>query len=186
MRKFFMIFLLIICLIGPAWAEEEEEVPFLTLNIVLKAWITPIGLGAEVLLGHLGIGGTFTVFFLGSPEGNYSFYLYEPGVYVHFYFFDPAASFYVLGDASFTMLGIRVGGEEVIDTADYESGILNLKGGVGFNAFFGKDNKIHFSAELGVHYFTFILEGEEVPIPEDLCCTPVLPFLQLQFGMGLF
>ena len=180
-----MIFLLIICLIGPTWAEEEEEeVPFLTLNIVLKAWLTPFGLGAEALFGHLGIGGTFTVLFFGTPDGN-SFYLYEPGVYAHFYLFDPAASLYIAGDVSFTMIGITVGGEEVINSADYDSGILNLKGGVGFNAFFGKDNKVHFSVELGVHYFNIIIHGEEIPF-EEYCCTPVLPYFQLQFGMGLF
>jgi hypothetical protein len=194
MRKFILLVLIIMFFGGLLWAEEpearEEKLPVLTFNFLLKDAIAAPGFSMELLLGRLGIGGTFSFFFMGfsdflSSNKDVILYIYEPGVYVHLYLFDPEASLYVLGDLSFAMLAATSEGETVFDSGDYDTGLLALNLGVGFNAFMGSKKRIHFSIELGARYNTYIIEGEEADQPIPLC-SPILPHFQIQFGMGLF
>lgn len=175
MRKFVILFLLVCLFASPVWAEEEATPPLLTMNIILKDSIAFTGIGLELLLGNLGIGGTFTTIFFGV-EGVTVFF-YEPGVYVHFYLGKPEGSLYLLGDISFWSLGVMAGGQT--HTVE-DTGILNLNAGVGFNAYFGKRKNVHFSIELGVRYPYIVVAGYIGEAPFF-----VIPHFQLQFGMGV-
>ena len=178
MRKFLILFLFIAILAGPLFSVEEAKPPFLTMNLILKDSFAFTGLGLEILLGNLGLGGTFTTFFMGVPGTDVTVFLYEPGVYVHFYFADPSAALYALLDISF--LGAGAMSSQGSATTE-NTGILNLNAGIGFNAYFGSKKDIHFSIELGARYPYFVLAGSVV---EGLQF-PVFPHFQLQFGMGL-
>jgi len=190
MRNFLIIVMLLACLTSQIWAQDTENVnpPMLTLNILLKDAIAAPGFSLELLLGNLGIGGTVTGIFvmcsdIGGTGESGTIYIVEPGAYVHFYLGKPEASLYLLGDVSYALFGAIVG-DESFNTNDYDSGLLALNGGVGFNAFFGSKKRTHFSIELGVRYMMAIIQGDENNFLEEIC-TPVVPHFQLQFGMGV-
>ena len=178
MRKFLILFIFIAFIGGPLFAEEDADIPFITLNILFKDSLAFMGIGMEVIFGNIGIGGTFTTFFMGSSQADTTLFLYEPGVYIHLYLGDPDSAMYLLGDISFFGIGVTSGGET---TTSENTGILNLNAGIGFNAYFGSKNNIHFSIEIGARYPYFVLEGEV-----DDSFFIIIPHFQLQFGMGLF
>jgi hypothetical protein len=175
MKKILVLLFVLLLVGGLAWSQEAKK-PVAALSFLLGgSIIAPLGVGAEFFVGPVGIGAELRGLFLaveGSAVGTL-----EPGAYVHFYFSELESSLYLMGGLSYlTAWGVGDGSSGVV-----EAGILKPKAGVGYNALFGKNDRIRFAAEVGAVYMAPMVSGD---ITEDIPFL-LLPHVMIMFG-GVF
>ena len=158
MRRVLIVTLVLLFAAGTVFAQDSsaDSQPRGAVSFVLAGSFAPFGVGAEVFLGRVGLGGTFTALPLGAG-GNFIL-VYEPGAYGRFYFSHPESAFYASASTSY----ISIAGGSFDDIGILDGGILRLNGALGYNAFFGLDNSTRFSAELGPRFNQFVENGESV------------------------
>lgn len=175
MRRAWLVLVVLLIVGGLAFAQEQQyKKPTAAVCFELGGGVlAPLGVGAEFFLGPIGLGvevrGMFL--FLGG-EGIGTL---EPGATVRFYFGDLDSCLYLMGGASY-VTGWAFGGGSG-GTADF--GLFKPKAAIGYNALFGRDNRVRFGVELGGVYMWPVLAGEVVETGELF---PILPHLLLMFG----
>jgi hypothetical protein len=170
----FLLFFFSLAIVSAQEAGEEAPNPNVGFSLVFTDSIAFAGLGVELYLGNIGLGGTFTTFFFGY-EGN-NLYFPEPGVYVRYYFFGPQASMYIGLCATY----ITLVAQSKTDFQGIEAGLLNTDLAVGFNAFFGSKKNFRFAIEVGPRYVKGVQKSEVISDSGFL----FFHFL-LQFGMNI-
>lgn len=156
MKRILIVTLILLLGAGTAIAQDEAATPRGSVNFILAGSFAPFGVGAEVFLGQLGLGGTFTALPIGAG-GNF-IVIYEPGAYGRFYFSDPESALYAAASTSY----ISIAGGSFDEIGFIDGGILRLNGALGYNAFFGRDNSTRFAVELGPRFNQVIVEGDDV------------------------
>jgi hypothetical protein len=151
MKKVLIVLVLVVLIAGVSWSQEARK-PMGAVSFLLGGSIVaPIGVGLEFFLGPVGL----------SIEARGLFFAYEgtaagffdPGAHLRFYFSSLDSSLYLVAGASYlTVFDTEAG---VVD-----AGIVKPMGGVGYNALFGRDNRIRFNAELGAVGFVPVAGGE--------------------------
>ncbi len=170
MKRMVLVLLAVVMLAGLSFAQEAEE-PTGAISFLLGgAIVAPIGVGVEFFLDNFGLGGTLNGMYIGA--GGASAFWIEPGAYGRFYFKEPDSSFFLMGGATFVFVGGSLEGQTQIAN----SNIVKIKAALGYNALFGKQNNIRFSAELGPVFIRFT-DTAAVGIP-----TLILPHFMLMFG----
>ena len=151
MKKVILI-TLIICL-GAGFAAAQTQKTG-AVGLMFTDSVAFGGLNAEIFLGNLGIGGTFTFLPLGTSDAMVIFY--EPGIYGRFYMGDIESCMYLTGGVTYMT---AAGGSA--DSGSFEgadAGVLNINAGVGYNSLFGKNNATRFSIEVGPRYSNWIAD----------------------------
>jgi len=158
MKRPLILALILLFAAGSVFAQDSEtaDSPNGAVSFVLAGSFAPFGLGAEVFLGPLGLGGTFTALPFGA--GGDFVVLYEPGAYGRFYFRDPESALFATAGLSY----LSIAGGSYDDIGVVDGGILRVNSGLGYNAFFGRDNATRFSFELGPRFNQIIVEGNDV------------------------
>lgn len=158
--KRLLLVLVIICLAGGALAAQESKTG--SIGLMFTDSIAFAGLYGELMLGNIGLGLTFTALPLGGGDAVLIFY--EPGAYGRLYLGDPSSAMYLTGGMTyFTVAG---GSSDTNGLQGFDGGILNVNGGVGYNAFLGNNESTRFSIEIGPRYSTFVVQGEDAGVYE--------------------
>jgi hypothetical protein len=172
MKRILVVVLMLALLVGLAFGQEKNPTAAVSFEL-FGSIIAPMGIGAEFFLGqHLGLGVELRGLFLGY-EGNMVGTV-EPGGAVRYYFGDLESSMFLMGGVSY-VTAFAVGEGSGVSSI----GILKPKAGVGYNAFFGKNNKTRFAIELGAVYMQPVVEGDVIDIGEMF---PILPHFLIMFG----
>ncbi|MFO8065909.1 MAG: hypothetical protein ACQETQ_11215 [Spirochaetota bacterium] len=158
MKRLFVLVLVVLCAGGVALGQESSELqdsntPTGSLNFVLAGSFAPFGIGAELFLGPIGLGATFTALPFGAQD-NFIL-LYEPGAYGRFYFSDLESALFASASVSY----LSVAGSSASELNTLDAGIMRLNGALGYNAFFGSENATRFSFELGPRYNVPVVGG---------------------------
>lgn len=170
MKQIVICVMIILFIVGVAWAQEEEKNPTGSISFVLTNSFAPIGLGAEFFLSSFGLGATFTTFVVGSGDGGVVAAL-EPGAYGRYYFGDFESTFFITCGVSYlTAIGTYQGS---VDALDF--GLLKINIGVGYHSIIGKKENARFSLELGPRY-------RVIPDPNEDVTFPLLLHFMLMFG----
>ncbi len=149
MRRFIVFLVLGGVLSQGSFANSPEMVrkmPIGGLSLMLHGSFAVIGVGGELFLGNLGLGGQFTFLPLGGSDGFLLFY--EPGANLRFYPFGPLNSLYVgLGLSYF-----RVYGEinSISFTIDPE--LFNYNLALGYSVAFGDQKNTRLTLEIGPRF----------------------------------
>ena len=174
MKKTLLVLIVLIFLAAVSWGEGEGWKPIGAVSFELGgAIVAPIGVGLEFWLGHVGLSAEFRFLFMGVSGVLAGFI--EPGAAVRFYFAPIESSLFLMGGVSY-VTGFAVGEGGAGTTA---VGWLKPKVGIGYNALFGKNNRIRFAAELGAVYIWPMVRGDLLST-SDLF--PVLPHALIMFG----
>jgi len=173
MKKMLLVLLAVLFLAGAGWGQEGAK-PSWALSFELGgSLIAPIGVGAEVFLGHLGLGAEFRFLFM-ALSGVFESTM-EPGAAVRWYFGNLDSSLFLMGGVSY-LTGFAIG-EGGAGTSPI--GLLKPKVGIGYQALFGKNNRTRFAAEIGAVYIWPVVKGNLIDVADIF---PVLPHALIMFG----
>jgi len=168
MKKVLIVLVVLVLIGGVAWSQEAKR-PLGAVSFLLGgSVVAPIGVGLEFFLGPVGLALEARGLFF-AYEGS-AFGTFDPGAYLRFYFSGVDSSLYLVGGASYLTFWETEAGV-------VEAGLLKPKAGVGYNALFGRDNRIRFNAELGGVGFIPVVEGDFFEMP-----ALILPHFLIGFG----
>jgi hypothetical protein len=148
--------LILILLLGTAMLGAQESKTG-SVGLMFTDSFAFAGIYGELFLGNLGLGATFTALPWGS--GDTMVILYEPGFYGRFYMGDIASAMYLMGGMTYLT---AAGSSESGSIEGVDAGVLNVNGGIGYNALLGNNNATRFSLEIGPRYSAWRADGDEV------------------------
>lgn len=170
MKKMSSLLLMGLLLAGTANAQQvEKKQPVGSVSVVLIGSLAFVGVSGELLLGSLGLGAQVSVF--GYGRNNGFILLYEPGFFGRFYLGNPVSAFYLTAGLTY----FNIAGESQGQGFNWNTNIININTGIGYNAFFGDNRDVRFSIEIGPRYVTSI---------KDTSIRFFWPHFALMFGAG--
>jgi hypothetical protein len=176
MKKIFAVSLVLIIAGGAAFAQQNTEAPDPSASLMLNigySLFAPIGVSFEFFpFQSIGIGGMLNGFFFGAGGG--ALWSINPGGFIRFYLGEyDGTMFFNLGLSYLTAGYSGSGGSDWID-----GGILQFRGGFGYNNIFGRRNKNRILIEVGAVYQKFVTGDDDVE--DDLFLT--LPYFGISIG----
>ncbi len=173
MKKTLLVLIVLIFLAAVSWGQEAKKPIGAVSFEVGGAIIAPIGVGLEFFLGRVGLAAELR-FLFAAFQGVLGGFI-EPGAAVRFYFAPVESSLFLMGGVSY-VTGFAVGSG---GSGTTPIGLLKPKIAIGYNALFGKDNRIRFAAEIGAVYLWPVVQGDLIDVSNLF---PVLPHALLMFG----
>ncbi len=150
MKKILVLFLVLAVAGGAAFAQQSPDTPdpsgSFTFNIGYSLF-APIGVSLEFFPSQsIGIGGMLNGFFFGAGGGVV--WSVNPGGFIRLYFSELDGTMYLNAGVSYLTAGYSGGG-----SSDWlDGGIMQVRGGLGYNNIFGRRNQNRIQIELGAVY----------------------------------
>jgi hypothetical protein len=176
MKKISVLFLVLAVAGGAAFAQQSPDTPdpsgSFTFNIGYSLF-APIGVSLEFFPSQsIGIGGMLNGFFFGAGGGVV--WSVNPGGFIRLYFSELDGTMYLNAGVSYLTAGYSGGG-----SSDWlDGGIMQVRGGLGYNNIFGRRNQNRIQIELGAVY-QHMVSGDDDD-DDDLFLT--LPYFGISIG----
>lgn len=176
MKKILVVSLVLIIAGGAAFAQQSQEVPDPTYSLCLNigySLLAPIGVSLEFFPSNrIGIGAMLNGFFFGAGGGV--FWSINPGGFIRFYLGEIDGTLYLNGGVSYLTAGYSGSS----GSGWMDGGILQFRGGLGYNNIFGRRNQNRILIEIGGVYQQFITGNSDDE--DDLFLT--LPYFGISIG----